>query len=94
MVTPVVTLSLVLCCGDNAGTDGDAVAVARKGCGDTDTGMDVSDDNDNIFGGIDDDACTGTGNIGTGVDISDDTDLVDGGNGSAGMDIGDDTGTC
>ena len=44
--------------------------------------------------GIDDDACTGTGDIGTGVDISDDTDLVDGGNGSAGMDIGDDTGTC
>ena len=44
--------------------------------------------------GIDDDACTGTGDIGTGVDISDDTDLFDGGNGSAGMDIGDDTGTC
>jgi len=44
--------------------------------------------------GIDDDACTGTGDIGTGVDISDDTDLFDGGNGCAGMDIGDDTGRC
>ena len=33
MATPVVILSLVLRCGDDAGTDGDAVT--RKGCGDT-----------------------------------------------------------
>ena len=73
MATPVVILSLILCCGDDAGTDGDAVT--RKGCGDTDTGMDVSDDNDNIFDG---------GNACSGMDIGDDTGTYQGIHGDAG----------
>ena len=74
MATPVVILSLILRCGDDAGTDGDAVT--RKGCGDTDTGMDVSDDNDNIFGG---NACSG-------MDIGDDTGPCQDTDGDAGGD--------
>ena len=75
MATPVVILSLVLCCGNDAGTDGDAVT--RKGCGDTDTGMDVSDDddNDNIFDG---------GNACSGMGIGDDTGTYQGIDGDAG----------
>ena len=48
-----------------------------QGCGDTDTGMDVSDDNDNIFDG---------GNACSGMDIGDDTGTYQGIDGDAGGD--------
>jgi len=55
-------------------TDGDTAT--REGCGNTDTAMDVSDDNDLVDGG----------NASSGMDIGDDTGTYQGIDGDAGGD--------